>query len=641
VETIVNKLSFGLPERRLVISLYDLLSLGIVLLIAAVLRLAHPLNVIYSQDQADLSTLALDLVEGKSFPLLGIPSSARFPNSPMTVYVVAIPYFISKDPVFVEGFIAIMNVIGVGLVWYLAWRYFNPRVALLAGLAYAINPWAVGYSHDIWAQSYHTPIFLGGLLLGLLGFIDGRRWAQVLCLPVLTIAMQIHFAAWLYLPMYLWLVWVGRARVSKKALIASGLLALLTLLPYLLGVVQAYLSENEMIAGVQTLQREVSLREIIKPSGYMFWLSTGLSRDFLIALGVPVFHWVLLGGFTLLGIVAFLQLKERWLTVFVFLWAFLHVVFLSLPLISVAPHYFVPTIPALSLLAALGIDWLLRQTSGRFPLAQPLIMVSLASVFITQAVYIVRAGDHISSTYSPAAGGGPPLHYLYPVQEALRQYEDVVLINSGDWIDLSRHGSAVWSSLLRETAVCTRELLVSQNFALIPDGTFAAVFTPGTPTNSLFDDMYRVGSPATFALRPGEDSYEIYAVSQPPVWNGALTDIDPALFENGVELNAYTLQPDRVVLSWQLPAAPSSNYSYQVAFLDSEGEVIEQHWNAFWPRNNWCEDDQLISWLDVAPPRSTATMQIRMFGFRGNEIGLANTDNNGAMPAVVQVSISD
>ena len=56
-------------------------------------------------------------------------------------------------------------------------------VALLAGLTYALNPWAILYSRKIWAQDFHTPFVLLGLGLGLYGFIEGKRWAQAACLP--------------------------------------------------------------------------------------------------------------------------------------------------------------------------------------------------------------------------------------------------------------------------------------------------------------------------------------------------------------------------------------------------------------------------------------------------------------------------
>ncbi|NKB16104.1 MAG: hypothetical protein HC774_03095 [Sphingomonadales bacterium] len=83
------------------------------------------------------------------------------------------------------------------LITLLAQRYFSRTVALVTGLTYALNPWAVLYSRKIWAQDYHTPFVLLALLLGLYGFTEdgARSWkrqiAQILCLPLLLFALQL------------------------------------------------------------------------------------------------------------------------------------------------------------------------------------------------------------------------------------------------------------------------------------------------------------------------------------------------------------------------------------------------------------------------------------------------------------------
>lgn len=613
----------------------DLLVLGLVLLIAGFVRLVQPEIIAYHQDQADLAGLAQNLVEGKSIPLLGIPSSARLPNSPVTAYVVAIPFLFSSDPVFVTAFIGLMNVIGVGLLWFLARRYLGARVALIASLAYAVNPWAVGYSRSIWAQDYHTPIFLAGLLLGLYGFIEGKRWAQVLCLPVLVIAMQIHFAAWLYAPMYLWLVWVGRSRLFKTGLVVSVVLAGLTMLPYVMGVMQALSTDPTLITSIQTQSRSISLRELIKPYGYMAWLSTGLGTEtyvargieteMLAATGVPTVIWVLLGGFTLAGVPAWLEYRPRWFTVLMLLWIFLPLVVLTVPFIAVFPHYFVPTLPALALMTAMGAVWLIDKLTAKQMLVRPVVLMTLAVIFLTQGVFAVRAREFLDDHYTPSQFGyGPSIHYLYDVQDALRSYDDVVLLNSGDWHDLSTSGAAVWSSLLRGSAECVRELFAAQNLAVLPNGPFAAVFTPRTPEGTVFDHLYKIGEARAFDLRPGEGRYLIYDVQQSLQWGSTLTSIEPAAFANGPELTAYALDVGLVTLQWRLPAAHPREYSYAVAFLNADGVMLDQYTAAFWPARNWCAGDNLVSWLNVTVPDSATALSVGMYDAAGDLIPVLN-----------------
>src|SRR5688572_7339840 len=158
----------------------DILSLIVILLIAAVFRLWDGGRVTaFSYDHATLSILAFDMAAGYSLPLTGIESSAGIPNSPMTVYVLAPLFALTDDPQVIVTIIAAWNVVGVGLLWFIAYRYFSPDVALIAGLAYAVHPHAIHYSRAIWAQDTHTPILLLALLLALLGFLENRRWAQL------------------------------------------------------------------------------------------------------------------------------------------------------------------------------------------------------------------------------------------------------------------------------------------------------------------------------------------------------------------------------------------------------------------------------------------------------------------------------
>ncbi|HEX2905576.1 MAG TPA: glycosyltransferase family 39 protein, partial [Phototrophicaceae bacterium] len=226
----------------------DALALLLVLLVAALLRLGNPGVVEFLHDEAMLSLLAQDMAAGKGVPLTGIPSSVGVPNPPISVYIMALPYALGADPQAATLFVAALNVIGVGLLWLITYRYLGRLIALIAGLAYAVNPWALLYSRKIWAQDFHTPLVLLTLGLGLYGFGENKRWAQVLCLPVLIVALQIHFAAWALLPLYLWLLWLGRKNLSWRVLFLSFALAGLTLVPFLLGLTQTLQADPNRIS---------------------------------------------------------------------------------------------------------------------------------------------------------------------------------------------------------------------------------------------------------------------------------------------------------------------------------------------------------------------------------------------------------
>ncbi|MCA9913388.1 MAG: glycosyltransferase family 39 protein, partial [Anaerolineae bacterium] len=196
----------------------DWLLLALVLLCAAVVRFGQPGIVEFFHDDAMLSTLAQNMAAGEYFPVTGINSSVGIPNPPTSVYVMALPFFFDSNPMTAILFVMGLNVLGVGILWLIAQRYFGRTVALVAGLSYALSPWAALYSRKIWAQDFHTPFVLLGILLGLYGFWEAQRrsetehprwrlssheWAQIFTLPVLLFAFQIHFAAWALIPVYL------------------------------------------------------------------------------------------------------------------------------------------------------------------------------------------------------------------------------------------------------------------------------------------------------------------------------------------------------------------------------------------------------------------------------------------------------
>ncbi len=604
----------------------DVLALVSILLLAAALRFMSPQVIDYRQDQADLVSLAQDVVEGKSIPLLGIPSSAKIPNSPVTAYMIVIPYLFTDNPITATLFIAAFNVLGVALLWFLARRYFNATIAHIAALAYAVSPWAINYSRSIWAQDYYTPIFLIALLLGLYGFIEGKRWAQIWCLPVFFIAMQIHMAAIVLFPVYLWIVWVGRKNISKTALAISAVLALITVIPFIIGISQSLLSDPVSANSFGVQRREFSLREIIKPYGQMAWLMTGLgleqyiarakADEFINTIGIPTLHWIFLGLVTAVGVVASWIRFPRYLTILVMLWAFLPLAALTVPVLSVAPHYFVASIAALCLLAGIGSDWIISSIRQRDPNSKLhyAFVLLLGLVFVTQSIFMVRATDFIDRNYLPTQfGSGPSVHYLLNIQDELKSYEDVVLIGNGDWVDISAHGSPVWESLLRQSATCVRDIISTDGFVVMPATPFAAVYTPRTIENDMIDSFYQQGEPEVIELRPEEGSYIIYSHSAPTGWDEDLVALPEAVeFSNAVSLSDYQLDDGRLTLEWQLPEKTHLNYDYVVEYVDDSNEVIGQQKFPFWPGDNWCAGDRLISQASLEVPDGTQSMSINL-----------------------------
>ena len=169
---------------------WELALLVAILLLAGALRMGAPGLTEFKRDEANLSRLALNLAQGKGFPLLGISSSVGVPNPPISVYLFALPYLFDHTPILATVFVGALNTLAVALTWALVRRTFGPRPALIAALLYAAAPWGVLFARKIWAQDLLPPFVVGAALLGVIGFGSGDRGRRR-CTALLALAVQV------------------------------------------------------------------------------------------------------------------------------------------------------------------------------------------------------------------------------------------------------------------------------------------------------------------------------------------------------------------------------------------------------------------------------------------------------------------
>lgn len=625
----------------------DLLTLGLILLIAAILRLGEPSIVEFLHDEAMLSLMALDVLDSGDLPLTGINSSVGIPNPPISVYVMMIPYALSGDPLFATLFIAALNVIGVGLLWGIAHRYLHPTTALIAGLTYAVSPWAILYSRKIWAQDYHTPFVLLAVLLGLYGFIEGKRWAQALCLPVLLLGLQIHFAAWALLPLWLVLLWVGRRRLSWIAVLISIILAGLTLLPYLTALLNLLQTDPVRVTNALTsdgrgaglsLSSDALTYYARLATGYGLetWIAPQNQADLLNAVPPPPLLWFIIGGFMLIGLLgSVIWQRTRPYAALLLAWVLLPLVLFTPTWTAIYPHYFIASIPAFCLLAGVGVAWLLHllQTHAQQVImprfSRGIVLAAFCVLLLLQALWWRGALRFVDVVYTPPEGFGTPFHYLQAVRTALGDTRDVLVVSDGYWL-LYDQEPVIWSVMLHRSAECVRTI-TGDGVAVFPNHPFSVLVAFNAPEERL-RGLYETGEPLHFPLRAGEGEYLLYTYDAAPEWDGPpLTSIQPVQFENGAQLTGYALTANRMYLRWSLPGRVARDYQYFGHFLDANGERIGQRDSSLWPGRYWCVGDTLITWGESDLPQATQTLRVGMYtlepggGFRNSSI----VDNAG------------
>ncbi len=609
---------------------HEWIGLLLVVILAAGLRFYRLDSVEFYHDEAMLSMLAQEMADGQTLPLQGIVSSVGIPNPPITVYTLAPAFWLWNDVVFVTGWVALLNVGGVALLYLIALRWFGFWPALVAAVLYASNPWAVMYSRKIWAQDYAVPFLLLALWLAQRGFDKGRRAAQALILPVMLWGMQIHFAAWALLPLFGWLIWTGRRRWHWPSLMVGVGLSAVVLMPFALGIVQRLAQDPQGLSSA--LARGTSQQLDGGVSMWVHWvrLLTGdavaawMLPDDPTVMGMPIWASALLLLMMVLGVWAVMRRAGGWrMGVALGLWILLPPLAFDLALSNVWPHYLVPVLPAFALLGGASVT--------AFPTRR---WVWRALLIGCVAYAVAGAGQwadvlHQSTARAVQIGAGTsgyttPAFILNHVTDSLpREVDDVIVLTQDMdiWFDSE---AARWPVMLRDRARCVRALPLD-GYAVWPaDGkVFALLVTPdGSPNLSA---RYGAAAVQTNRIpnRDGAAPYQVVVFDHSTPWTGPMIRAleAPVRFDNGVQLTGYGLTGDKVYLRWVLPDAPDRRFyearrhdvQYFVHVLDTEGQRIGQADARFWQARHWCAGDTLYTWVSADGLTSLSALRVGFY----------------------------
>lgn len=573
----------------------ELLALIAILLLAAVLRLGAPGITEFKLDEANLSRLALDMARGRDLPLLGIGSSVGLPNAPINVYVLAIPYLFSSDPIVATLFIGLLSVVAVGLLYGLARRYYGQKVALLAALLYAASPWAVIFSRKIWAQNMLHSLIIVIVATGLLGFIEQKRWAQWLHLPLLALAFQIHYGAFVLFPVSLYLMWAGR-RHWTTAFRNSLLLLILISLPYGLGMLQEdlfslekwqnALSQNDderstggllttdglrlaniAITGtdIHALAGAAAYRDYLNrvPDAYpLFMILAGLAWG-----AVPVMLWHRRGQPPHTALLIWFLTP---IAVFTFNW------------VPVTVHYFIPLLPAAFILMA----WLLVWLWEHWPRAIILSGGVIGAIVVLQVWLQLALLDFLNTQHTPG-GFGVPYHYLAEARQAvLDRNPNQVIVNMGSQFTQYDNDASVWDILLDDVPAVRFVNAVTQVYPANPNGLLLTKDCEGEQV---------------FPLRSEQEG--CYALQALPVLHASTYQpiTTDQHFANGVYLRGYQWREACFDLLWEITQTADQDYTFAMHFMDASGERVAIADALAWQGHYWRPGDRVVRTFCVDP----------------------------------------
>jgi hypothetical protein len=578
-------------------------------LLAGVLRMGWPGITEFKLDEARVYKLALGLVEFKSLPLSATDMSVGLPNSPLTIYLYALPMFFWKSPLAPLLFGGALNTLAVALLYGLARRYWGTRAAIFSALLYATAPWAVLYSRKIWASNL-LPLFLVGYVFsGLLAFAEGRyRWV-VAHLILFSVIFQIHFSSIAFTPVTLGLLllnrrrlnwrWVGYGIAGAALLEAPFLWYLLTRIPATSGGLSPLAGRSvefslEVVSLVAMVVQGTYTHALAGPSAYSAFLATLPNFN-------PIF-WIG-GGLGLAGAVrlayrGWMGWKRRVLDsstkagILILLWLSMPLAFFLFHLSPVYPHYLTVFFSIAYLLSGVGLDWLLRGVSQRW---QQAVVIGIPLAIAGAQVWQLMALLNFVRTQNTPGAFGAPIEKLLEVAEAARRLGAGEVLVLSDGVDAwNDEVPAVFDVLLHDIA---HRFLDGRTTAVFPVGRSVVILWPGDyPSTDLYRQWGGGEWSDTVPLRAGEG--ETHLAVGP-----GLTPFVPfpreasALLSNGAELLGSGGDAECWELWWRAPGPPGETYHTFAHLLDGNGARIAQADQPTYPSENWRAGDLVVSYF--------------------------------------------
>ena len=627
----------------------EYLLVGIMLILAGILRMAAPGLSEFKADEARLLALAYDMAEGE-FALRGISSSVGLPNFPASVWLYAIPASVWPHPYAATIFTGLLSTLAVALTYWFVRRYWGITAALAAGLIYAVSPWAVIFSRKIWAQNLLPFLVLVWVISAALALVEKRSRFLWLHFIALALAVQIHLAAVALVPATILLLIIFRRNIRWRDVLIGGLLALLTVIPFIY-----YLSRNQnlnqLIAGLSGAESGGgfsfdSIRYTIQiSSGTQIHSLAGANEfeHFLALMPDLTLVHLILGVLIVSGLVYLAwNVWKDWhqpqaqVGLIVLIWLVMPALVFLWQWTSVHIHYFIAVLPAPFIAAGVAFSQIpallarLRPNASRT--SKRLVLVGGGVILFLTAVAQVGA---LISLQNFVSGRATPGGYGVPLEmkiAAVEQIQDLLLESGAEEVLIAGGGEAPlfdefpaeWDVLLRDVPhrfvnVTHSALFPNEGAVVLLDGRLEPPLSTGDLYLEAAAEIHEI------PLRTDEGSY--FVLSLPPQARPA-ADValePPILLANWVNLLGYDWpQPtgeDWAVwqVHWRSGDNPDpSDYQFFNHLINDQGQRISQVDAAAFDPSQWRAGDEVIGRFIMPWPvdgSEQLTMRVGMYRY--------------------------
>jgi 4-amino-4-deoxy-L-arabinose transferase-like glycosyltransferase len=594
---------------------WDLVALALITCLGGALRLAWIENTTFGFDQARLSVIALEMARDGVWAATGMQSSVGLPNPPAAVWVLALPYRVSTDPLVATRFVALLNTLGIAALGWVARRAWGSLAGLTAAALMALSPWSVLFSRTIWAQNLLAPLTVLWALTGMLAIEGRRRVCLTVHILLAGVAPQIHFSGLaLWLPTF-WLLWRYRLWRHGWALAAGVTATALAAAPFALAVwpVRHHLLVQLRQMGDQPLRIDVlAWKQLVQMGIGAQWrvILAGGEHDWPAGLlaAQQASVWIL--GVCLAAGLALLAWGARrvpraehrkagnLLRELTLAWVLASPLLFTARTTDIYHHYMLVALPSLYLAMAYGVSRIASRWVGRAGLGLALAAACLQAALLAQS----------TSRMAQATGGGSgALRWPRTVARATDDGRTVVVAADCDW-EIVCDQANVFDAFLWDRPLQTID---GRNMLLIPAATEVSgahlVITGSAP--QALDVAEGLGLISTRRQDSHGQSQSPYVtLTLSPDWRAQLqtwTPTEPLTLDNGAQMRAWHAAAVggqvRLWTLWQV-VGPIRRGQYQhFAHLYVGKRKVSGHDSSVSLRA-WRPGDWLIVWADLDAP---------------------------------------
>lgn len=607
--------------------------------LAAVLRLYRLDLIDVRFDQAFPLQYAQDIVDGRWWPVQPHGSVAAHPA--MFLYVLAVPYLVTRHFESIVVFRALLDVAAVPLTWWIGTRFANPRVGLIAALLFAVAPWTVKFARDLGVVV--LPVGLGLALLGVLEAAQRRNaWGWALAGWGMALVLGAHMSGVYAVPAVAVGLWFGRRSFRWRSALIGAAPLVFVFANYLafdasqgFSSVRAYLAPSPESGGPADVLRLAAMiasgANLSDLTGAAFAAWSAQTPAVHARLADVMWAMVWLGGAGAAVAAASGLARDpggrAWQAPLVLLlWFTLPIAALAVSGRAPVVHYLLVILPAPFLLAAGVVDAgltafeeRLARPAGRAASAAALIL--LGSLAFSQAAQNVAFAQFVD-THDTTGGHG------LPVRGALHARDAAVSAGARDAgvIAVIKDFPTPWN----EQAAILRGVLADVPHRFLNSDSDGFVFRPGVthyivaPGAEAMLDRILAFAPAggaytsTIDSQAGNPARYVYVRLASQAEMAGFAPAPPADFENGLRLVSARIAERRpgvlgVDTLFQVMRTPAEgvNYHWYNHVFAGADRIGQRDGSGVHPAS-WREGDWLLHTFDVDLQERAAAVNRRV-----------------------------